>query len=154
MMEMMNRASQREHPAFEKTQYISRVNNPKTGHQEVLIKTEKELAQSIYKFFPDTRKSSGQQSHHVFPQAHRDFFENAGIKIDDYTVLLDQTSHLQMTNVREGYKNAWKSFVDECKESELSPAEIKQAALHHAGTLMTAFGFNDGDINRHRHHNY
>ncbi len=156
MMEMMNRASRREHPAFEKVQYISRVNNPVSGLVEVLVVTEKDIARSLRQFFPEARASKGQQSHHVLPQIYKSFFnDKAGIDdINAYTVLLDQTSHLQMTHAREGYKNAWKAFVDVYEEQDLPQAEVKQAVIRYAGTLMTAFGFNDGDLNRHHQHGY
>ena len=154
MIEMMNRSSKHEKPAYEKVQYISRVNNPKTNQQEILIKTDKELSRSIQRYFPETRKSQQQDSHHVFPQKHKTFFREIGIKIDNYTVLLDQKSHLQMTSVREGYTNAWNQFVDKFKDSGASANEIKQEAIRYAGQLMTTFGFNDGDINLHKQHNF
>lgn len=154
MVQMMNRASYREHPAFEKVQYISRVNNPKISQQEILVKTEKELAQSIQKMFPDTRKSVQQDSHHIFPQKHRSFFQMNGVNVDEYAVLMDQKSHLQMHMAREGYNAAWNSFVDTCQAQELSSNQTKEYAIRYAGQLLTTFGLGDTDISQYRKHMY
>lgn len=154
MVEMLNRASRQEHPAFEKVEYISRVNNPKVSQQEILVKVEKDLARSIQKMFPETRKSYQQDSHHIFPQKHRAFFRDVGINVDEFAVLMDQTSHLQMHNAREGYNNAWNQFVDNCKASQTSADQTKEYAIRYAGQLLTSFGLGDTDISQYRQHNY
>lgn len=154
MIEMLNRASKQDQPAFEKVQYISRVNNPKVGQQEVLVQVEQDLAHSIQKMFPDTRKSLQQDSHHIFPQKHRTFFREAGINVDEFAVLMDQKSHLQMHTAREGYNTAWNQFVDSCKTNEITPTQTRQYASQYAGQLLTSFGLGDTDISQYRKHNY
>ena len=154
MLDLMNRASRSENPAFGEVQYISRVNNPKTNQQEILVKAEKQLAREVQRMFPDTRKSDQQHSHHIFPQKHRAFFRKNGIDVDEFAVLMDRTSHLQMHTAREGYNAAWNSFVDTCQAQELSPNQTKQYSIRYAGQLLSEFGLGDTDISQYRKHSY
>jgi hypothetical protein len=149
--QLIDMASRRS-AAYEHT-LISKVDNPHTARTEVLIKAERALAQQIQRMFPETRKSVALQSHHIFPQKHKNFFrDRVDIPIDQFTVWLDRKSHLQMHTNIEGYNKAWDQFVDRCQEAQLMPGETKQLAIQYASTLMTAFGFGGASVDYYRAH--
>lgn len=143
---------------YSKVAFIS----PKTGGVLVHVQGDNKadtqrLVDELKSIMPEARLISNEvaaqpQSHHIFPQKHRDFFEKNDIPIHDFTVQLDADYHHQIHPGSEGYTKAWDLFVDACEQEGLSSQEIKQAAIRYAGQLLTHFDMGGLDINRHRKH--
>src|SRR5262249_27862613 len=53
------------------------------------------IIEDIFASNPAALPAPNLQDHHIFPQQFDDYFKQRGIDIDDYTVTLGQTQHLQ-----------------------------------------------------------
>ena len=149
-MEMMNRASQREHPAFEKVRYINQTTRGMLTIIEGKTKAESaDVAHSLRKFFPDTRfLKETPQSHHIIPQQFKDYCRDLNIKVDDYTVLIDAQTHREIH--KDGYNAVWGVVIEESKG--LDKDQAYNIVGQFAGQLVTAFGWGVSGIQEHRTH--
>jgi hypothetical protein len=89
------------------------------------------------------------QDHHIFPRQFDDYFKQRGIDIDDYTVTLGQTQHLQGVHGK-GYgdlpgawNSQWRDFIE--KNPNASLGEVYQQA----GKMMDRYGLSYLPIHRH-----
>jgi hypothetical protein len=86
-------------------------------------------------------------NHHIFPKAKvfKKFFDKAGIYIDDYTVQIEQTTHLKgvhgkgIMNLPGKWNQTWKRFFDGFKGTYPTAKQIFQQA----GRMMDDFGLSD-----------
>jgi RHS repeat-associated protein len=86
------------------------------------------------------------QFHHIFPQQFGDFFSNAGVKIHDFTVALEQTTHLSGVHgeggfvgpggvtMPGGWNALWDAFI------RANPMASAKEIYQYAGDLMDQFG--------------
>ncbi|HUO92003.1 MAG TPA: DUF2380 domain-containing protein, partial [Rhizomicrobium sp.] len=78
--------------------------------------------------------------HHIFPQQFRKFFEQRGIDIDQYTVTIDASTHLQgvhgsgLGGPPGQWNEAWADFITR------NPNATRQQIFDFAGQLMKRFG--------------
>ena len=94
----------------------------------------------------------GGADHHIFPQQFRAAFEGAGINIDDYTVTLDQTTHLRgvhggglpNSGMPGGWNRQWAQFLD------TNPGASAQEVYQQAGRMMDDFGLSGRPIHPYR----
>jgi len=83
--------------------------------------------------------------HHIFPKAKgfQKFWRKAGIHIDDYTVQIEQTTHLRgvhgkgMGKLPGKWNSAWKNFFTS------SPNASAKQIFQQAGRMMDDFGLSD-----------
>jgi RHS repeat-associated protein len=88
------------------------------------------------------------QDHHIFPRQYEDYFNARGIDIDDYTVTVGQTQHLQgihgngLGNLPGGWNSQWGEFI--ANNPNASAPQVYQQA----GKMMDQYGLNDLPMHR------
>jgi Predicted lipoprotein of unknown function (DUF2380) len=89
---------------------------------------------------PDALPAPNLQDHHIFPRQFEDYFDARGINIDDYTVTLGQTQHLQgvhgsgLGTMPGGWNSQWRNFI--ANNPNASASEVYQQA----GKMMDQYG--------------
>jgi hypothetical protein len=80
--------------------------------------------------------------HHIFPQQFKKFFAERGIKINDYTVSLGQTTHLHSVHGKgsAGLAGRWNSRWEEFIQK--FPNATTREVYQFAGSLMDEFKLN------------
>jgi hypothetical protein len=90
------------------------------------------------------------QDHHIFPRQFEGFFAKVGIDIDDYTVTLGQTSHLQgihgngLGDMPGAWNSQWASFIQQ------NPGATATQVYQQAGQMMDRYGISDLPIHPYR----
>ncbi|MGE0887717.1 MAG: DUF2380 domain-containing protein [Blastocatellales bacterium] len=81
--------------------------------------------------------------HHIFPQALRAVFKNAGINIDDYAIRIPKALHDSIHGHRGGpWVNAWREFFKQ------NPNATAEEIHKYAGKLLYEFQIPGGPIIR------
>ncbi len=88
--------------------------------------------------------------HHIYPkfrgnEKYSQFFENLGINVDDWTVAVDEKTHLKYIHGEAKWNDVWKAWIDE-HEGEVTAEEV----LKFGRESMTFFGIEglwEGDAN-------
>jgi predicted lipoprotein DUF2380 len=94
----------------------------------------------------DTPQHVQFHDHHIFPQQFRQYFEQKGIDIDQYTVTMDASTHLEgvhgagMGGMPGQWNKAWADFVAR------NPTATRQQVLDFAGQLMKRYGISSSEI--------
>ena len=105
-----------------------------------------------YKNCPPTQKQALPPSkihkHHIYPQAHRDWFAKRGIDIDKHTIPLERGTHLGGTHGKGGFvgpgnkklpgkwNKQWNDFIKN------NPNATSKDIYQQGGRMMDDFGFN------------
>lgn len=90
------------------------------------------------------------QDHHIFPRQFMGFFSELGINIDDYTVTLGRTTHLQgiqgsgLGDMPGRWNQQWGSFIDRY------PSATATQVYQQAGRMIDQYGFGDLRIHPYR----
>lgn len=86
--------------------------------------------------------------HHIFPQSKREWFKQRAIEVDDFTVPLEQHTHLSGVHGRGGFvgpgnvylpgkwNQRWNEFF------EANPNATMRETYQFGGKLMDEFGLN------------
>jgi hypothetical protein len=76
--------------------------------------------------------------HHLLPKAFKEYFEKAGLKIDDYTIPLPESLHTRRPHgVHTGVDNwnrQWKAFIEQ------NPNATQDEILGYMNQLRKDFG--------------
>ncbi len=84
--------------------------------------------------------------HHIFPQQFRQYFAQRGIDIDQYTVTMDASTHLEgvhgagIDGMPGQWNKAWADFIAR------NPTATRQQLFDFAGQLMKRYGISSSEI--------
>jgi len=94
----------------------------------------------------DTPQRVPFHDHHIFPQQFRQYFEQRGIDIDQYTVTMDASTHLEgvhgagIDGIPGQWNKAWADFIAK------NPTATRQQLFDFAGQLMKRYGISSSEI--------
>ncbi len=94
----------------------------------------------------DTPQEVPLHDHHIFPKQFRQYFQQRGIDIDQYTVTMDAPTHLEgvhgagIDGMPGQWNKAWADFIAR------NPNATRQEIFDFAGQLMKRYGISSSEI--------